>query len=215
MTDYELVMKAKSDQSYALVLFQKYERLIRKCYKGFRIWNPKLNYEYGDYSSEAYIILLSILTSFDPDKYKDHPDWQFTSFFKRGLEWKNSNFNRTHHRRHVQTSSLEALDYNTDAGNFLDFMCHTNPDFVSGVEEEHTQVQQFMSVLTSLEKMIATIILEDCATVRINTIIEDTPHNDGPTMKMMGEMLGLSKQMVHHRIKKMRRKWEIEAIDFQ
>jgi RNA polymerase sigma factor (sigma-70 family) len=194
MTDYELVCKAKTDQKYMYTLYKKYEPLIQRNYKTYIQINKSRGFEFNDYMNEAYLILHKAIKSFKEAKVNNPDRWDFTSFFKKRLLWNN-----------LMVYKKLGDTCNTKYPRRKDAICTSLYAFIDRLQQidttiesvEHSlQIEDFLTLLTSQEKLIMK-----------NYLIPGTKSKI-PSMREVGERMGISKQRVSLLVKKMRVKWQ-------
>jgi RNA polymerase sigma factor (sigma-70 family) len=202
MNDYELVLKAKSDQKYAVQLFNQYEPLIHSMFKNFKKINRHSQYEFEDYLSESYIVLLKTLPRVDLDQINNPEKWKFMHFYKQSLEWKNYAFNHFIEQKNNMTinfscysTSSDSTDKKTDL-DFLDFLNHTSNELVPNEVINTLCIENFKERLNTQELQVLSFYLGK--NDRMKT----------PTLKEIGEKMGLSKQRISIIVQNMKSKWQ-------
>jgi RNA polymerase sigma factor (sigma-70 family) len=194
MTDYELVCKAKTDQNYMYCLYKKYENLIQKNYKSFIQTNISRGYEYEDYMSEAYLILNKAVKSFREDRIKYPDKWTFTNFFSNRLYWNNVIAYKALGEKKNKKYDREKNMVFTSLYAFINRLQQIDTTVES---VEHTVwIEKFLSLLTAQEKTVMKFYLIPGKKSSI------------PTMKEVGERMGLTKQRISYIVNKMKIKWQ-------
>jgi RNA polymerase sigma factor (sigma-70 family) len=203
MTDYELVCKAKTDQTYMYNLYKKYEHLIQGNYRTFLQINPSTDFEFEDYMSEAYLILNKTVSSFNPNKIQDPEKWKFTSFFIEGLLWNNlATYKKSNEKYCKKKKNNEDREKYRQVKNtiykslyaFIDRL-HYKDTTIEAVENA-LQIENFIAILSPQEKTI------------INNYFIPGERNRIPSMREIGIRMGMSKQRISVIVRKMKIKWQ-------
>jgi RNA polymerase sigma factor (sigma-70 family) len=194
MTDYELVCKAKTDQKYMYNLYKKYERLIQSNYKTYTQINKSRGFEFEDYMNEAYLILYKAVLSFRENKVNNPDRWEFTSFLKNRLLWSNlMAYKKMGENCCIKYPRRKDAIY-TSLYAFIDRLQQI--DTTIETVEHSLQIEDFLTLLTPQEKIVMK-----------NYLIPGTK-NRIPSMREVGERMGISKQRVSLIVKKMKAKWQ-------